>query len=153
MSLSARLNNEFTRFLLVGGFNTVVGQIIYILALFIMPYRWAYTVMYIFGVSSSYYLNSRFAFRSKLSLRKAIQYPLVYAVQYMLGIVLITFWIGVVGIPEVLGPPFVIVFTIPVTFVLSRLIIKREVRPISTRETPPEDPLFNTLNTEDHRVS
>ena len=127
--LIQRLNTEFVRFLLVGGFNTILGYVIYALFLFITPYRVAFTMSYVVGIFSSYYLNSRFAFKTQLTLRKALQYPLVYVVQYVMGIVLITFWVDVVGIPEILGLPFAIIFTIPVTFTLSRLIIK-ERKPI-----------------------
>ena len=118
------LENEFVRFLVAGAVNTGTTYVIYAVLLLALPYALAYSIAYVSGIFISYYLNSRFVFNAPLHWRKAVQFPLVYLVQYVLGVGLLAFWVGVIGVPEIFGPALVIVFTIPATFLLSRLIIK-----------------------------
>lgn len=119
------INREFSRFVIVGGANTLLGYLIYALALLFAPYIVAYTISYVAGIFISYYLNSRFVFKANLSLAKALQYPLVYGAQYLIGVGLLRLFVETLTISELLAPAFVVACTLPVTFVLSRLIIKR----------------------------
>ena len=72
----------------------------------------------------SYYLNSRFVFRREVSLTKALRYPTVYLVQYLLSVLLLCVLIEIFSLNKLIAPALVILITIPVTFSLSRFIIK-----------------------------
>src|SRR5262245_8344915 len=81
---------ESIRFIIAGGVNTLVTYLAYLLLLPFLGYALAYTVTYIAGIFLAYYLSARFVFCRPLQWRHAIQYPLVYLLQYALGITLTT---------------------------------------------------------------
>ena len=118
------VKSEFFKFIFFGGVNTALSYAIYVILIFFLVYPVAYTLAYILGIFISYYLNSRFVFKREFSLVKAFQYPLVYLVQYLLGVSLLSVLIEIFSLNKFIAPALVIVFTIPVTFSLSRFIIK-----------------------------
>jgi putative flippase GtrA len=123
--LRALSNAEFLKFVLVGGANTVLGYVLFVLLTPFMHYGIAYSISYVIGVVFAYVANSLFVFREPLAWRKFMAFPLVYVVQYLIGITLLPVLIEVLGVPELLALPVVIVATLPVTYLLSRLIIRR----------------------------
>lgn len=115
---------EYGGFLLVGACNTLLTYVLYVFFFIFLSYKLAYSLAYVCGIIISYYLNSRLVFREPISLAKFLQYPIVYVVQYGLGIFILYVCIDILGISAWLAPMVVIVISLPVTFVLSRLIIK-----------------------------
>lgn len=115
---------QFVRFVVVGGANTVIGYGLYLLANRWLDYRWAYTVSYAAGIGISYLLNSWFVFRAPMSLRTFLRFPLVYAAQYVAGLVIIWCVVDRLGLPESIAPLFVVALTVPLTYALSRLVIQ-----------------------------
>ena len=118
------IKSEFFKFIFFGGVNTALSYTIYVILIWFLVYPVAYTLAYILGIFISYYLNSRFVFKREVRLVKAFQYPLVYLVQYLLGVSLLCVLIEIFSLNKFIAPALVIVFTIPVTFSLSRFIIK-----------------------------
>jgi putative flippase GtrA len=116
--------NEFFKFIFFGGINTVLSYAIYVVLLLFLIYPVAYSLAYFLGIFISYYLNSRFVFKRDVRLVKAFQYPLVYLVQYLLGVSLLSVLIEIFSLNKFIAPALVIMITIPVTFSLSRFIIK-----------------------------
>ena len=120
-----RLNiKEYSSFLLCGAANTVLTYALYAMFLLLMSYKLSYSLAYICGIVVSYYLNSEFVFKEPVSLLKFLKYPAVYIVQYLLGIIILYICVDVFGISKWLAPVVVIVISLPVTFGLSKLIIK-----------------------------
>ncbi len=120
---------EFLRFVFVGGVNTMLSYSIYVLLLFVVTYPVAYTVSFVAGMFISYCLQARFVFHEKLRLSRALQYPVVYLVQYAIGLVLMYLMVEVAQISKYLAPFFVVLLTLPVTYRLSRYVIKRGQHP------------------------
>lgn len=118
------LDYEAPRFLVVGALNTGAGYLIYLGALQVVPYKSAYSISYVFGILASYFLNTRFVFREPWSWRKLASFPAVYVVQYFLGLGFLAILVGYLGVWEVIAPLLVVIATLPVTFVLSRYVIK-----------------------------
>ncbi len=121
------INREFYRFVFWGGVNTLTGYFVYVFLLLFLPYLIAYSLAFSLSVFVSYVLNSKFVFHQELELRKAIKYPLVYVNQYVLGAVSLYLLVHFLGISKLVAPLFVIVLTIPVTFLLSRRILRGKV--------------------------
>jgi len=120
-----RLNiKEYASFLLCGVANTVLTYALYAMFLLLMSYKLAYSLAYICGIVVSYYLNSEFVFKEPVSLLKFLKYPAVYIVQYLLGIIILYICVDVFAISKWLAPVVVIIISLPVTFGLSKLIIK-----------------------------
>ena len=119
-------HNEAFRFLVSGSLNTGVSWLLYLCLLALaVPYTVAYSIAFAFGIVFTYYLNTRWVFKVAMSWQTFLQYPLVYVVQYGLGLGLMYVLVSVLGIPKKPAPLLVTVLSIPVTFVLSRLILKR----------------------------
>jgi putative flippase GtrA len=116
---------EFSVFLVCGVVNTVLTYGLYLVLLWVVSYPTAYTISYAVGILLSYCLNARFVFKEKLRLSKALQYPVVYLVQYLLGIVLLYLLVEIAHLSRVLAPLVIVAITMPITFFLSRFIIKR----------------------------
>ncbi|MEO1646494.1 MAG: GtrA family protein, partial [Chloroflexota bacterium] len=72
------IKSETLRYIIVGGLNTGITYLIYLLVLLFAQYIIAYTVSYVSGIVISYVLNSLLVFRQPLQWSKAIQYPVVY---------------------------------------------------------------------------
>lgn len=116
---------EYASFLLCGAANTGLTYGLYALFLFLVSYKLAYSLAYVCGIIFSYYLNSKFVFKQPVTLAKFLKYPVVYIVQYGLGIVILYICIDILDISKWLAPIVVIVISLPVTFGLSKMIIKR----------------------------
>jgi len=118
------MRSEFTRFLLVGATNTVFSYLLYLLLLKFLPYIAAYTLSYCAGIVLSYFLNVLFVFKKNVSIASFLKFPVVYAIQYSLGALVL--WLLVsLGINPTWAMIGVLIVTIPVTFVASRFILKR----------------------------
>lgn len=113
------------KFLLAGGLNTLASLAIYWLLLEILDYRTAYTASYIIGIGLSYLLNTYFVFNTRPSAGTAIAYPAIYLIQYVAGIALLWLWVERLGLSAELGAMMVVVATLPITFVLTRFLLKR----------------------------
>ncbi len=117
-------SREIAAFLLIGGFNTLFTYAVYLIFLLITSYTVAYTVSYVIGIGASYVLNASVVFRAQLSWKKAAQFPLVYAAQYISGLGLIYLFVEKLSLSPRIAPILVVALTIPLTFILSRLIVK-----------------------------
>src|SRR6516164_2760279 len=67
---------EFARFIFWGAIRTGLGFIIYVCLLWLYPYGLAYTISYAAGIIISYWLNAKFVFQERLSIGRALQYPM-----------------------------------------------------------------------------
>lgn len=118
------MRNEFIRFLLVGAANTLFSYLLFLLLVSFLSYLPAYSIAYCAGILLSYFLNVRFVFRKRVSLAGFLKFPAVYAIQYALGVFLLWLLVGKGGISPALAMISVIIFTIPVTFLASRFLLK-----------------------------
>lgn len=123
MRYMTRLTGQFARFVICGIINTLVTYLIYLGCLYRVSYAIAYTISFVSGIFISYYLNSRYAFRQEMSWRKALKYPAVYLAQYLLGIGSLYLLVELIGVSKVIAPVFVVLITVPATFLLSRRVI------------------------------
>ncbi|MEK4519895.1 GtrA family protein [Paenibacillus sp. FSL H8-0122] len=118
------LNKEFLKFVISGGINTLATYLVYLLLLLFLNYSLSYTVSYISGIFLSYYLNTVFVFKEKVSFIKFLKFPMVYLTQYLINILMLYVLVEHLGLSTKVVPLIVIVVTIPITYVLSKLIIK-----------------------------
>jgi putative flippase GtrA len=115
---------EVFRFLIGGVLNLIVGYGGYLVLLHWLNYELAYAISYVVAVAVSYLFSSLFVFRQPLRLRAALRYPLVYLVQFLLGLALLKLLIEALHVSAWLAPLIVSIFTIPITFLLSRIIVR-----------------------------
>lgn len=117
---------EFVRFFFVGGVCTLLTYLLYLLLLIWLNYQVAYTLAYLVGVVLSYFLNSFVTFKQKTSVKQFLTFPIVYIVQYIFGVLLLSIFVTYLNISKVLAPIIVIAVSLPLTFVLSRLVIVKK---------------------------
>lgn len=116
---------EVLRFLVAGVINSVAAYLAYLLLLWAFSYPVAYTISYLFGICSGYYLNVKFVFLSRPQVSTALRYPIVYLIQYILAIILLYLFVSVLGIDKALAPLLILFLTVPITYSVSRYILRR----------------------------
>jgi len=120
------IHGEVVRFLAVGALNTGLTYLLYLGLLVFLDYQPAYAVAYVTGIALAYLLNARVVFRKDLALRDFLRFPLVYVVQYVAGSLLLHFLVEQTGISTRISMAIVIVIATPLTFALSRMILRRK---------------------------
>lgn len=123
MAISSKMQ-YWLRFLAGGLLNTGLTYSLYFLLQKLFFYQLAYAIAYATGIVFSYWFNARIVFRTPLSWKGLMTYPLVYVVQYGSSALLLGIFIERLGIPPALAPLLVLVLMIPLTFFLSRWILR-----------------------------
>lgn len=117
-------SGEPLRFLLAGGFNTAITYLVYLGALQVVPYRFAYTASFALGIVLGYAINTWFVFKVPWSWPKMLAYPLVYLMQYVVGLLVLSLLVEHGWVDKRVAPLLVVIVTLPLTFVASRFLIK-----------------------------
>lgn len=125
--LASRLRSwtgEVLRFLVGGLLNLGVSYGGYLLLLHWVHYAAAYSISYVFSIITSYLFSAWFVFRQPLRARAALYYPLVYLVQFLVGYALLRILVELLRMPAWIAPLLVSTLTIPLTFFMSRSIVR-----------------------------
>ena len=125
-------HREAIGFVIVGFTNTFLTWLVYLAFNVVMPYLAAYTLTYAVGIVLSYVLNTRFVFRVAMSWDSFLKFPAVYAVQWASRTLILYVLVRWLHVPESYAPFGVSAVTVPMTFVLSRFILKKPSAPTST---------------------
>ncbi|MBP2079588.1 GtrA family protein [Oceanobacillus polygoni] len=119
------MNKEFVRFVFVGIMNTINYYGIYLVLMQILGvhYLSSHIAATIISMYISYFLNIYFTYKVKPSLKTFLMFPLTQVVniglQGILLLICVEFW----NIPSTYAPIFAVVFTVPVTFFVTRRIL------------------------------
>ena len=108
------MDREFVRFVWVGLVNTAAGYLLYLLLLRFLPYTVSFTLVYAAGIFISYGLNSRFVYRQPLALKKALRFPAVYAVQYVLSALMLWAAVELFAVDPHVASLLAVALTVPV---------------------------------------
>ena len=117
--------HELSRFLIMGVVNTVVGYALFLMFNIFVHYALAYSLAYAVGIVFSYFMQTVWVFRVKPSWQSFLMFPSVYIVQYTLGVFLLAMLVEYLSVPETFAPLMVIIMSIPVTYVMTRFILKK----------------------------
>lgn len=120
---------RWVSFLVGGCLNTLLTYGIYLFLNMYMSYQKSYVVAYISGIIFSYLFNAQVVFNVKKSWKGLMAYPLVYLLQYALGAILLSLMVERLGIPKEIAPLLIIVLLLPVTYLLSKTILKATDQP------------------------
>jgi putative flippase GtrA len=123
--MTALIRGEALRFVIAGAINTAVTYAIYLALLPWSGYALAYTIAYVAGIALSYVLNTWYVFRVRRDLRGLALFPLVYLAQYLIGMLVLSLAVNSFGVPAKFALLISIAITVPMTFLLSRLVLKR----------------------------
>ena len=130
MSLKA-LNTEFTRFIFVGVVNTMSYYTIYLVLhnVFALPYLLAHIVGFLISLNISFFLNCYVTYRIKPTLKKYLYFPLTQVVNMSVSTALIFVFVEFLQLNSNIAPFAAVLFTVPITFVVSNRILKDKVQP------------------------
>ena len=118
------LGHEALRFLISGAINTAATYAIYIALLPMVGYSIAYSIAYVVGIALAYVLNTRFVFRVPQNIRGLLLFPLVYIAQYLVGIITLHVAVREFDVPQKFALLASIAVSIPLTYLLSRFVLK-----------------------------
>lgn len=116
------------RFLVAGTANTLGGYLLYLLLQMVLPYQAAYFLAFVAGVVCAYCLNTLFVFRTRLSWRTFLAYPMIYVAQYAISAPMLAGLVEWLDVPSTIAPLIVSVAMIPVSFLLNRFTLVRGQR-------------------------
>ncbi|HCX2713951.1 TPA: flippase GtxA [Staphylococcus aureus] len=117
---------EILKFIIVGGINTLNYYVVYLLLLKLLhiEYMISHITGFLVAFVISYYLNCYFVYRVKPTWRKFISFPITQIVNVSLQTVLLYGFVSWLNLPAEIAPFAGLVITIPITFVLSKWILK-----------------------------
>lgn len=124
MNLDYFLKEEFGRFLVAGAINTTLSFSLYFIFNLFVHYQLAYWLAFVGGILFSFWLNSRWVFRTGMKWSTFFAFPLVYLFQYVFGAAMLHLLVEMLGMSEWWSPLLVIALSVPVTFVMSRFVFK-----------------------------
>ncbi|HAR3498619.1 TPA: flippase GtxA [Staphylococcus aureus] len=117
---------EILKFIIVGGINMLNYYVVYLLLLKLLhiEYMISHITGFLVAFVISYYLNCYFVYRVKPTWRKFISFPITQIVNVSLQTVLLYVFVSWLNLPAEIAPFAGLVITIPITFVLSKWILK-----------------------------
>ncbi len=116
---------EAARFLIAGGINTLLTYLIYLMLLNLVSYFFAFTMSFIVGILIAFVMYSKFVFRTPFVWCKLVQYPILYALQYVVGVVLLVILVEYMGLDKRIAPIINVVLLTPVIFVLNKWFLTK----------------------------
>jgi putative flippase GtrA len=119
-----RRGRPVLRFLASGAANTLVTWAVYAALLLVLPYRWSYTIAYALGIGLAYVLYRYYVFNQSGGRLGPVWVTMIYLLQYLLGLALVSFWVGVLTAPPVLAPLFAVAVSLPLTYLLNRWVFR-----------------------------
>lgn len=124
-------------FLVGGGLNTGLTYGVYLGLCRLLGYQTAYFIAYVLGIVFSYLFNARLVFGQAWSWRGLFAYPLVYLVQYLLSAGALGLLVEWLHMPKLYAPLVVTAAMVPVTYVMSKLVLQVTA---NARQRPESNP-------------
>ncbi|WP_145475081.1 GtrA family protein [Staphylococcus pettenkoferi] len=121
-----QLHLEIIKFVIVGGINTFNYYVVYLLLLKVLnvQYLVSHITGFIVALIISYYLNCYFVYKVQSTLRKFLQFPITQLVNVGMQTLLLFIFVRFFHINSVIAPFAGLIITIPVTFILSKYILR-----------------------------
>ncbi|OMP67870.1 GtrA family protein [Domibacillus epiphyticus] len=123
-----RTGQEFIRFVIIGGINTVTYYVLYLLlhSSLEMEYMFSHIVAFFISMVISFFLNSYITFKVKPTLVKFLTFPLTqlfnFAVSSFFMFVLIEYF----HVSSTITPIFAVIIAVPMTFLVTGKVLKKE---------------------------
>lgn len=114
---------QVVRFGMVGAVNTVTFYALYLALHPYLPYFAAFTAAFLVSMVGSFFMNTYFTYRTRPTWRKFLLFPLPNVTNYLVqsaGVFALVQWAGV---NDRIAPLLAAVVAIPITFVLSKLVL------------------------------
>ncbi|MDF3054220.1 MAG: GtrA family protein [Gammaproteobacteria bacterium] len=117
---------RWLHFLIGGAINTGFTYAIYLALHTVLAYQLAYFFAYILGIVFAYWFNATLVFKVRLSWKGLFTYPIVYFVQYITSACLLGSLVEIAGITESLAPLAVSIIMLPITYMMSKFLLRHK---------------------------
>lgn len=119
------MNKEFLRFVFVGVLNTINYYVCYLLLMegLHVHYLASHLIATVLSMCISYFLNVYFTYKVKPSMKSFLMFPFTQVVNVGVQAVLLLVFVELWNMSSALAPIAAIVFTVPITFVVTRRIL------------------------------
>ncbi|MFF2811467.1 GtrA family protein [Streptomyces sp. NPDC058000] len=131
---------QVVRFTVVGVVNTATFYACYLPLHRLLPYFAAYTVGFALSLVGSFFLNTYFTYRTRPTWKKFLLFPLTQVTNYAVqsaGLVALVSWLGM---NSAAAPLAAALLALPLTFVVSRRILRPPARRDGTPGQPESSP-------------
>lgn len=120
------VNQEFIKFIVVGGINSAVYYLCYLFGLhgFELHYLVAHVIAVVISVVGSFFLNSYYTYKVKPTWKKFFLFPLTQVVNMTVTAVLLIGLVDFLQLNRSLAPVAAVVVTIPITFIVTGRVLK-----------------------------
>ncbi|UNK48887.1 GtrA family protein [Lysobacter sp. S4-A87] len=122
--ISTSMIRQFASFVIIRTVCTLLSYACYILLLVWLRYEAAYVVSYLLGIALAYVSSALFVFKQPMRRASALIFPVVYLVQFLFGLVLLKLSVESFGIREELAFAISVLIPLPLTFVMSRWVMR-----------------------------
>jgi putative flippase GtrA len=122
------LRRPAVRFIVAGIANVAVTYPLFLLLSTVIHHSVAYTLTYVIGILLAYLLAANFVFGTGVSAGSAMRFPFVYVVQYLYGFAVLWLLVDVLALAPYLSMAVVIITSIPLTYLLSSMAMRRNGR-------------------------
>lgn len=117
------MTRQIVTFAVVGVVNTGMYYGLYLLFLMRLPYLLAHVLAFLLSMVGSFFLNARFTYRTRPTLRKFLLFPLTNAANFVITTAGVYVIVDVLQAGSRFAPLLASAAAIPVTFVVSRWIM------------------------------
>lgn len=124
-----RIHYEIIKFIIVGGINTFNYYITYLFLLKVLHvnYMVSHIVGFIVSFIISYYLNCYFVYKVKPTIEKFLRFPITQIVNMVMQTLFLYIFVKWLNIASEIAPFAGLIITIPVTFILSKWLLRDKV--------------------------
>ncbi|MBY8842795.1 GtrA family protein [Streptomyces sp. SP2-10] len=122
---------QILTFAAVGVVNTATYYCLYLLFLIAFPYLVAHVVAFVLAMIGSFFLNARFTYRTRPTLRKFLLFPLTNVSNFGITTAGVYLIVDVLRAGDRFAPLVASAAAIPVTYVVSRWVML----PVAERKT------------------
>ncbi|MFF3291773.1 GtrA family protein [Streptomyces sp. NPDC003023] len=131
------VRGQIIRFALVGVVNTGTYYGLYLALLTWLPYVAAHVVAFLLSMVGSFFLTSYFTYRTRPTWRKFLLFPLTNAANFVVTTCGVYLLVDMLHFDSTYAPLVAAAAAIPITFVVSRIIMLGPDRRPAEREREP----------------
>ena len=102
--MQALIKGESFRFILAGGMNTIITYLVYLFSCFSCRTKPPTHILFAIGIVTGYTLNTWFVFHQPWLVTKLLQFPAVYLIQYLVGLLLLAVLVEELLIDDQVAP-------------------------------------------------
>ncbi|MER7998027.1 GtrA family protein [Streptomyces sp. NPDC095613] len=122
------VRGQLARFAVVGVVNTGTYYACYLSLLYRLPYVVSHVVAFALSMTGSFFLNSRFTYRTRPTWRKFLLFPLTNAANFVVSTTGVYLLVDVARYDSRYAPLLATAAAVPITFLVSRAILLRPDR-------------------------